>query len=130
MRDLPVRTGQRREGRWRALCRAKARGHQRGRRLVQGRVEVAAHDRMPDVVSAIDPGQQFLDLKQPQGIIADRSVEMRHVDVDGRAADVEAGNQGYDVLRAEVEVGGLLYGEGAEERLALDLAQSIRPRLL
>jgi hypothetical protein len=55
---------------------------------------------------------------------------VRHVDIDGRAADVQARNQGHDVLRAEVEVAGLQHGEGAEQRLALDLAQAVDACLL
>ncbi len=93
MRDLAIPAGERSEGRRRGLGRAKAVCHEPGRRCIERCIEVAADDRRRAVRPAVDPCQKLLNLKEAQGIVATRHVEVGYVEIDGPLLDHDAGDQ-------------------------------------
>ena len=104
MRALPI--GERGEDRRSSLGRAEAGRHQPGRRRIKAGVEVAAHDRRRTVRPAVDPCQKLLNLKEVQGIVATRHVEVGAVEIDGPLLDHDAGNQCDDVAGLIIEIAG------------------------
>lgn len=76
------------------------------------------------------PGQQLLDLKQPQRIVAARHEEMGDVNVRRRVADQHARHQRHHVARLKIEVGALDDGKARQQRLTFDFRQAVHARLL
>src|ERR1043165_6085867 len=130
MRRSAARLAERAKGSWLVLRSSINRRHEPNRRLVRRCIEIAADNRTIGIVPRANPFQKPAHLILARRIRNFRSDEMRHIEIEQLAGDLEPGHERYAVVRVIIEVRRFDDRITAEQRLALDCRLLTRFALL